>query len=88
MKQEDKSSERDQAAKDFTMKTFFFWSSFPNLREKSAPKEDNIEFGAKYSPDCCRISNAYGLGCVSAHSKIFAPHETHYSGAWKVTVLF
>ena len=71
MKQQDRSSERDQAAKDFATKTvfYFFWSSPPNLRAKSIPKEDNIGFEAKYSPDCCLISNASGFGCASVPQK-------------------
>ena len=66
MKQQDRSSERNQVTIDFSMKTFFiFLSSLPNLRAKSMPKKDNTGFGAKYSPDRCRIPNSSGLGCVS-----------------------
>ena len=55
MNQIDRSSERDQVSslrfcdKDLFL---FFWSSPPNLMAKFIPKEDNIRFGAKYSPDC------------------------------------
>ena len=56
------------------MKTFFFfWSSPPNLRAKSIPKEDNKRFGAKYSPDCRGIPKAHGLGCVNVPPKVFLP---------------
>ena len=73
MKQQDRSSERNQVALDFAMKTFFLfvWSSPPNLRAKSIPKKDNTGFGAKYSPDRCRIPNSSGLGCVSVPSPKF-----------------
>ena len=66
---------------------FIFWYSPPNLRKKSIPKAENIGFGAKYSPDCCRIPNAFGFGCVSAPQNFCTP-ETHYSGARPVTILF
>ena len=52
---------------------FIFLSSPPNLRAKSIPKEYNIEFGAKYSPDCWGILKASGLGCVSIPPKVFLP---------------
>ena len=89
IKHHDRSSERDQVDKDFTMKTFFlFFCSSPNMRKKSIPKKDNIEFGAKYSPDCCRISNASSFGCVSVPPKIVVPREAHYFGAGPVTMQF
>ena len=68
------------------MKTFFyflFWSSPPNLRAKSIPKEDNIGFGAKYSPDCCGIPKASGLGCVSVLQKVFLPPPSRNSLLWR-----
>ena len=46
-----------------------------------------MEFGAKYSPDCCRIPNASGLVSF-VYPKIFVPRETHYSGAGLITILF
>ena len=67
---------------------FLFWFSPSNLRVKSIPKEDNVGFGANYSPECCRIPNASGFGCVSVPLKVFVPPETHYSGAGLVTILF
>ena len=90
MRQQDRSSERNQVALDFAMKTFFFWSSPPNLRAKSTPKKDNTGFGAKYSPDRCRIPNLYGLGCVSAPPpKFLCPlPQTRYSGSVPRTALF
>ena len=92
MKQQDRSSECNQVALDFAMKTFFlfFRSSTPNLRAKSIPKKDNTGFGAKYSPDRCRIPNSSGLGCVSVPPPSFcAPlPQTHYSGSVPGTVLF
>ena len=92
MKQQDRSSERNQVALDFVMKTFFsfFQSSPPSLRAKSIPKKDNIGFGAKYSPDLCRIPNSSDLGCVSVPPPSFcAPIlQAHYSGSVPGTVLF
>ena len=94
MKQQDRSREQDQewtwSRSRFCDKDlfYFFWSSPPNLRAKSIPKEDNIVFGAKYSPDCCRIANASGLGCVSVPPKVFVPPETHFSGSGPVIILF
>ena len=73
------------------MKTFFlfFWSSPPNLRAKSMQKKDNIGFGAKYSPDRCRIPNSSGLGCATCPLLSFcAPPQTHYSGSVPGTILF
>ena len=71
------------------MKTFFiFWSSPSNLRAKSVLKQNDMKFGAKYSPDCCRIPNASDPRCVCVPSKVFVPPETHYSGAAPVTILF
>ena len=42
---------------------------------KYAP-DNNIRFGAKCSPDCCRIANASGLGCVSVPQKFRVPRNT------------
>ena len=66
------------------MKTFFyfFWSSPPNLRAKSIPKEYNIGLGAKYSPDCCSIPNSSGLGCVNVPPKVFAPLPPRNTLLW------
>ena len=61
---------------------------FLKFEGKIYTKEDNIEFGAKYSPHCCRISNASRLGCVSVPPKVFVFRETHYSGTGSVTILF
>ena len=44
-------------------------------------------FGAKYSPECCRIPNASGPGCVSVLPKVFVPPETLYSGTGPVTTV-
>ena len=57
------------------------------MRAKSIPKEHSIGFGAKYLPDCCRIPNSSGLGCVSVPPKVFVPPETLYSGAGPATTL-
>ena len=43
---EDRSSERDQIAKDLRWRPLFFWSSPSTLRAKSIPKKNNIGFGA------------------------------------------
>ena len=96
MKQQDRSSERNQVAFDFAMKTFFsfFWSSPLNLKVKSIQKKDNIGFGAKYSPDRFRIPNSSSLGCVSVPHPSFCatpfppPPQTHYSGSVPGTILF
>ena len=77
-----------QLAKTFTIKTFFLGgSSSSNLKAKFEPKKNNKELGAKYSPDCCRIPNASGLGKVSVRPKVFVPPKTHYSGAGPVTTV-
>ena len=73
------------------MKIFFvfFWSSSPNLRAKSIPKKNNKGFGAKYSPDRCRIPNLSGLGCLSVPPpKFLCPPQTNYSGSVPGTILF
>ena len=70
------------------MTTLFLWSLPPNLRTKSVLKEDNLGFGAKYSPDGFRIPNASGPGCVNVSRKVFLPLKTPYFSAEPVTIRF
>ena len=86
MKQQDRSSDRNQVALDFAMKIFFYFFSLhlQNLRAKSIPKKVNTGFGAKYSTDRCHIPNSSGFGCVSVPPpKFFPPPPNTYC-----TVLF
>ena len=54
------------------IKTFFYFLVFTlKFEGKSGSKEDNIEIRAKYSPNCCRIPNAFGPDCVSVPPKSF-----------------
>ena len=40
-------------------------AEFNKRSQRSIPKKDNLGFGAKYSPDRCRIPNSSGFGCVN-----------------------
>ena len=91
MKQQNRSSERNQVALDFAMKTFFIFLVFTSkFQGKIHTKERYHRIRSKYSPNCCRIPNSSGLGCVSfPPPKFLCPlPQTHYSGSVPDTVLF